>query len=127
MIGGELRSLSSSLGRKKPLKDLLEMDNPQTETRGGGVHEFDEDELKKVADFLDFSEYRFTKLPIYLYVDLDLDCYYVKGEMDAKVIKKLGEMGNGYQLKNNKLYVPKSIGRKIRLDHPSLVQFFWML
>ncbi|RLI94178.1 MAG: hypothetical protein DRO92_03255 [Candidatus Altiarchaeales archaeon] len=126
-ISTQLREMNSSLAVQKTLKELLSMDEPFSITRSGDRHLFDKKHLKMLSEIIPYYEHEHIRLPVYLYVDPNIsDQYYVKGILESKIIRVLGEMGEGYRIKDEILYIPKVIGRMMRIRYPSIVQFFWL-
>ncbi|RLI92364.1 MAG: hypothetical protein DRO95_02510 [Candidatus Altiarchaeales archaeon] len=127
ILVSQIKEMNGALARQKTLYELLGEERPHSITNSGHIYIFDKNVLMRVASLIPRFRYDELKLPIYLYVDLNVpDQYYINNELQAEVFKKLGNLGDGYQFRDGKLWIPRSIGRQIHRQYPTILQYFWL-
>jgi len=127
LVSSQLRSMNSALARQKTLKELLNEEKPSSVTKSSDKYYFDKEILGEIGKILPRYKHSDLKLPIYLHVDLGVpDQCYINDRIQAGVIKKIGNLEEGYRFRKEKLWIPKVIGKQIMRKYPSITQYFWL-
>jgi len=128
LIITQIKELNSSIPKRRPIVELLNEGTPESVTKSGEKYFFDKNEIRSIAKLIPRYKYDSLELPIYLYVDPEVeDQVYVTGETDIEVIKKLLNLGERYKPIDGKLWLPKVMARNLRLKYKTCVHFFWLL
>ncbi|HIE34404.1 MAG TPA: DUF61 family protein [Candidatus Altiarchaeales archaeon] len=127
MLSMQIKEMNSALAKQKTLRELLQEEKPESVTNSGHTYTFDKNALMKLTQIVPKFNRNSLKLPIYLYLDVNVpDQYYINDELQAEVFKKLGNLSDNYEFRNGKLWIPRTIGKMVHRKYPSILQYFWL-
>ena len=127
MLSMQIKEMNSALAKQKTLGELLREEKPESVTNSGHTYIFDIEALKKLTKMVPKFNHNNLKLPIYLYLDINVpDQYYINDELQAEVFKKLANLSDNYEFRNGKLWIPRTLGKIVHRKYPTILQYFWL-
>lgn len=115
---------SSFVAAPRFAHELADEEEPQAPTKGGGFHRFDRAVVRRLLDALGPLDQRRLRLPITFYVDKDLpDDAYLSDPTAASLLRALGEVPAGVELREGRLWVGHARARAVASRHPTAFQF----
>jgi uncharacterized protein (UPF0216 family) len=124
-ISLETRAMNKNIvARQQPLSQLMEMESPFAETRGGDEHRFDRSSLENLASNLPDEIIEKLKIPIFFYFSVKVsDSCYLTDENAFLALKATNDLNPMYRFREGKLWISKPIAFEIHNKYPTLVQF----
>ncbi|UCH88642.1 MAG: DUF61 family protein [Thermoplasmata archaeon] len=124
-INLEYRKLNQNLVARPPfLSDLLKMDRPAAQTRGGEEYVFDLRALKELAKRIPDHYHSNLRLPIFFYSSVNVaDSCYLADETAVEVLKHTNDLNQLYRFREGKLWISKPLAFELANKYPTLIQF----
>lgn len=125
LFSSEIRNLNKVLvTKKKNLKELLQQEKPSATNREGEKHLFRKEELKKITQKLPSYRQSDLKLPISFYRDTKMKDFYVKGKIEAEIVREI--INYKVRAVQGKLFISKPLVYKILRNFPTTTQLVWL-
>lgn len=116
------RMMAGNVRAPRPLRHLLMEREPTAPTREGGVHRFDVDAVRRLADALPALVRADLRLPILFFVDHEYpQNAFVMDQAAMEALQTLG-VATG-RPRDGKLWVSMALARHFAHEYPRLAQF----
>jgi uncharacterized protein len=124
LVKKQILSLNKHIPRqRKSLDILLIEERPHVVGADGTRQRFKKDELKKISEILDKSEYRILKLPIYIEIDSNASGSRISGLLENKVVCKVLNLENC----GNESYLYRHDIKMLRKELPTTTQYIFLV
>jgi uncharacterized protein (UPF0216 family) len=112
------------VSQPRPFVELLAESEPRAPTKGGESHRFDPAVLRRLDAVLSPLARRRLRLPVTFFVDKDLaDDASVADETAVELLRSLGEVPEGAQLRDGRLWLGHARARLVAQRYPGVFQF----
>jgi uncharacterized protein (UPF0216 family) len=124
----EYRNINAgTVTRKRKLADLLREDAPSCKTKDGSSYRFDREVLVDFANSLTEDEKDNLRLPITLTFNTKLpDHCYIADELTSRILRRLETFGSAYQYKDDRMWLPASLGIHLTRKYGTIIQRFFL-
>jgi uncharacterized protein (UPF0216 family) len=108
---------------RRPLSELLAVEEPSAKTKGGDPHYFDPAVLHRIAEGLPEDLHRKLRLPIQFYYTPDVpDSCFLADEAAVEALRQLGELSAMRTMVKGRCWVARAIAFAIMQQYPTAVQ-----
>lgn len=114
--------MAGNVRSPRPLRQLLREEEPSAPTREGGVHRFDVDALRRLAEALPPILRTDLRVPILFFVDHEIpENAFVMDAPAAEALRRLGV--TQARPRDGKLWVSVALARRFAQEYPTVAQF----
>lgn len=124
----EYRNINAgTVTKKRKLADLLQEDIPSCKAKDGSSYRFDREVLVDFATSLTADEKGSLRLPITLTFNTKLpDHCYIGDELASRILRRLENFGPAYQYKDDRMWLPASLGLHLARKYGAIIQRFFL-
>ena len=120
----QILSLNKHLPRQKKFLDELLLDKrPHVVGGDNNRHRFKRDELRRISEIIDESEYHLLRLPIYIEIDSNASGSRISGRLENNVtckVLKIKDCGD-------EIYLYRKDIRLLRKELPTTTQYVFLV
>ncbi|MCQ8894676.1 MAG: DUF61 family protein [Methanolinea sp.] len=123
-FGLEMRRINEGIASGRvPLRDLLQMEEPQTVTRGGMLYRFRRETLEKIASRLPRDLHGKLRLPVIFFLDIDVpDSCFLTDPVALEALQAMGELSSERKMEGGRVFIGRAIVFALMRSYPTAVQ-----